>query len=328
MTQTATLLVLFSGLLGAREQKSLQYFANQRGLTVIAPAPTPVAPYPSYRPDFVVDLEGRLDEARTLASSLDEQQALVVLDAIERDLLRSPELPQAAFLLAERHRIAASVVRGQEDGSARHEELLVKARVLEGARAAAFGEPPDALIPEPPAVALHFSDVGARDVLELDGDAGAPDRQARPGLHHARVLRAGELVWAGFVSVTAGTPGERREIRLGVRPLLACSTEDLVHVDGRGASPRPAPGIACGRWLAVRRAFGRLEAAECSRSSCGAFQPVPDASEARPVLPDWAKPVIAGAGTAGVVLGLLWATGAFSPETPPGRTTFVYRGPP
>lgn len=328
MTQTATLLVLFSGLLSVSEQKSLAHFAKQRGLEVIAPAPTPVAPYSSYRGEFVADLEGRLDEARTLASSLDEEQALVVLDAVERDLLRSPELPQAAFLLAERHRIAADVVRSKPDGAARVAELVAKARVLEGARAAAFGETPDPAVAEPHPLALHFADLEARDLLELDGEGGPRQRQARPGLHHARVLRAGELVWAGFLDVSVGTPGERREIRLGVRPVVACSSEDLVGVEARGASPRTGPGIACGRWLAVRRAFGRLEVADCARSTCGAFQPVPDATEARPVLPDWAKPVIAGAGTAGIVLGLLWATGAFSQEPPPGRTTFVYRAPP
>jgi hypothetical protein len=327
MTQTATLLVLFSGLLNAHEQKSLAHFAKQRGLELIAPAPTPAAPYPRYRPDFVDDLEGRLDEARTLASSLDEERALVVLDGVERDLLRSPELPQAAFLLAERHRIAAGVARARPGGEARVAELLERARVLEGARAAAFGEPLEPLASAPPAVALHFADLDARDVPEVDGESGAQGRHARPGLHHVRVLRAGELVWAGFLEVAAGPPAERQEVRLGVRRLAACSGEDLVDVDGRGASPRPTPGVACPRWLAVRRAFGRLEVADCSRAHCGAFQPVPDASEARPVLPEWAKPVIAGAGTAGVVLGLLWATGAFSPETPPGRTTFVYRGP-
>jgi hypothetical protein len=328
MTQTATLLVLFSGLLTTHEQKSLAHFAKRRGTEVIAPAPTPAAPYPRYRADLVGDLEGRLDEARTLASSLDETQALVVLDALERDLLRSPELPQASFLLAERHRIAASVVRQQPDAATRVEALVAKARVLEGDRAAAFGEPAEPLLPESPAVALRFADVEARDVLELDGEPGAKERWARPGLHHVRVLRAGELVWAGFVDVAAASPGSRRELRLGVRPLAACSREDLTGVDARAASPIPPDGIACARWLAVRRAFGRLEVAECSRSTCGAFQPLPDATEARPTLPDWAKPVIAGAGTAGVVLGLLWAAGAFSPETPPGRTTFVYRGPP
>jgi hypothetical protein len=186
----------------------------------------------------------------------------------------------------------------------------------------------DAPIPERPVVALHFADLAARDRLELDGEPGGRDRKAQSGLHHVRVLRAGGLIWAGFLELAAGTSAPRREVKLGVRKLTACSHEDLAEVDGRGISPRATPGIACERWLAVRRAFGRLEAAECTFSSCGAFRPVPDAAEPRSVLPEWAKPVIAGAGTAGVVLGLLWATGAFSPDAPPGRTTFVYRGPP
>jgi hypothetical protein len=328
MTQTATLLVLFSGLLAAHEQRSLAHFAKRRGLELIAPAPTPAAPYPRYRPDFVNDLEGRLDEARTLASSLDEEQALVVLDALEHDLLRSPELPQASFLLAERHRIAASVVRQLPEGAARVEALVEKARALEGARAGAFGEPAEAPFLAEPVTRVRFADVGARDVLELDGEPGASERSLRPGLHHARVVRAGELVWAGFVDVPAASPSRQRELRLGVRPTTACSREDLAGVEGHAGAPRTPPGIECTRWLAVRRAFGRLEVADCSRSSCSAFQPVPNAEEARPTLPDWAKPVIAGAGTAGVVLGLLWATGAFSPGTAPERTTFVYRGPP
>jgi hypothetical protein len=328
MPQTATLLLLFSGLMTTHEQRAITHFASRRGFAVIAPAPTPVAPYPRYRPDLVSDLEGRLHEARTLASSLDEERALVVLDTLERELLRSPELPQAAFLLAERHRIAAAVVRARPGSEAQVEELLTRARALEGPRAPAFGAAPDPMLPEQPLAALHFADLTARDRLELDGQAGGPDREVRPGLHHVRVLRAGNLVWAGFVEVPAGGLVPRRELKLGVRKLSACSDEDLVGVDGRGVSPRVEPGITCARWLAVRRAFGRLEVAECAFSSCGTFHPVPSASETRNVLPEWAKPVIAGAGTAGVVLGLLWATGAFSPDSPPGRTTFVYRGPP
>jgi hypothetical protein len=326
MTQTATLLVLFSGLLSAQEQESLRHFTKRRGVEVIAPTPTPPAPYPRYRAEFVSDLEGRLDEARTLASSLDEERALVVLDALERDLLSAPELPQASFLLAEHHRVAASVVRHQPEGAARVEALLNGARALEGPRAAAFGEPAETTPAGAPPVPLRFGDVGTRDVLELDGEPGGKERSVRPGLHHARVLREGELVWAGFVEVGA-SPGQS-ELRLGVRPVTACSREDLVGVEARAGSLRPRPGIACARWFALRRAFGGLEVAECSRSNCGAFQRLPSVSEERPTLPEWAKPVIAGAGTAGVVLGLLWAAGAFSPETPPGRTTFVYRGPP
>src|SRR5688572_29954628 len=166
---------------------------------------------------MVIAIEGTNDEARTFASSLDEARALELLAAIERDLLQHPELPQAAWLMAERHRVTAAVRREQPDGARDAEELARRARVLEGERAAAFGEAGVDEASPPATVHVRFPELGPRDVLEIDGVRGGASVSIVPGEHQLRVLRNGELVWAGWPSL-----GSTPEARLGLRPVLAC----------------------------------------------------------------------------------------------------------
>jgi len=327
MTPLATLVVLLAGSLSSSERADLAAHAKRRHVDLVAPRPTPPSPYAPYRPDVVLDLEGRLDEARTLAASLDEERALAVLTALERAITRAPELPQSAFLMAERHRIEAELRRHQPGEQARSLSLTERATALEGPRAAAFGDGETTATAELPRVHFRVTDLGPRDALEVDGESGAADRSVVPGVHHARVLRNGELVWAGYVDLT----GERLDQaqRLGVRPVVPCSTEDFGRIDASGRAPRPETGVACARWFAVRRSLGQLEVSDCSRDQCGAFSPLSRESKAPgSPLPAWAGVAIAGVGTAATIFGVLWATGSLEADTPPDRTVFVYRGLP
>jgi len=321
MTQTATLLLFLAGELTQGERAALAEFSRQKQLTLVAPAPTPRASFPAYRQDLVLDLEGRLDEARTLASSLDEERALALLGTIERDLLAHAELPQAAWLLAEHHRIAADLRRAAPDGALAAAELDRRARALEGPRAASFGTE---LAPEPDGATLRVSikDLDSRDVLELDGTSGGADRTVTPGVHHARVLRGGELAFASFTTLSSAG-----DVTLGVRPLVACSTEDLGGVSLEGRTVRGTGGVRCARYVLARRAASRLEVATCTGGACTPFTPLKEPRDKTVAgLSPWAFAALATTGAVATILLTTWAAGGFEREQPPEKTVFVYGG--
>ncbi len=319
--QTATLLLLLAGDLTRGERVSLEEYARKRDISLVAPAPTPGAKYPAYRQELVLDLEGRLDEARTLASSLDAERALELLAAIGRDVTAHPELPQAAWLLAEHHRIAAEVRKAAADGSADIGALTRAANTLEGPRAAAFGAEAAAEQPAP-LVSVRIADLDARDVLELDGVGGGAERTLSPGTHQVRVLRGGELVFAGWVPL-----GTSAEVTLGVRPLAACSMEDLGAITVQGDRVQARPGVRCPRFVVARRSGGQLWAADCARSACTAFTPLTTTKlEASSGLAPWATAAIAGASALAAITLLAWATGSFEREPADEKTVFVYGG--
>jgi hypothetical protein len=321
MTQTATLLLLLAGAPTSGERRLLADFARQNHVAFVAPAPTPASSLPGYRGELVLDLEGRLDEARTLASSLDEEHALALLDAVERELLKHPELPQAAWLLAEHHRVEAEVRREDPEARARVTELRHAADALEGPRALAFGATDDGTSAGAAPANVTVRDLTARDSLEVDGQHGGAARLVAPGLHQVRVLRERELVFAAWQEL-----GSEPNVTLGVRPIAPCSDEDL-GVDVSGTAPRAHAPVACPDWFVARRAARGLELARCQASACGAFVPlVASAPEARP-FPAWATATLVGAGAIAAGFLAVWAAGGFEHEAAaPPKTVFVYGG--
>jgi hypothetical protein len=321
MTQTATLLLFLAGELTQGERSALDEFSRRKHLSLGAPAPTPRTPYPAYRHELVLDLEGRLDEARTLASSLDEDHALELLGAIERDLSAHPELPQAAWLLAEHHRIAADVRRAAPEGAPAAEQLDRQAHALEGARAAAFGTEPG-LAPASDTVRVVVRDLDPRDSLEIDGVTGKNDRSLEPGVHQARVLRGGELAFAGWATLTVSG-----EVALGVRPLVPCSSEDLGSVLLRGRVVSGTSGVRCPRFVIARREADQLEVADCTGSACSPFTPLKEPrSSSIGGLSPWAFAALTTTGVVAAMLLTTWAAGGFQREQPPDKTVFVYGG--
>jgi hypothetical protein len=322
MTQTATLLLLLAGAPTSAERRLLADFADHAHVTFVAPAPTPVAPYPAYRGDLVLDLEGRLDEARTLASSLDEEHALAVLATVERDLSNHPELPQAAWLMAEHHRIEAEARRDDPAASAEVVELSRAAVVLEGPRAPAFGVTSGAAELEPSLVTVTVRDLDARDRLEIDGQGGGPERELAPGVHQVRVLRERELVFASWERL-----GEHADVTLGVRPVATCSDEELAAADTNGTFVRVREPVACANWFVARRTSRGLEVARCGRSACGAFVALAEAPPKAAPFPPWATAALVGAGAVAAGFIAVWATGGFEHGSgAPPKTVFVYGG--
>jgi len=321
MTQTATLLLFLAGELTPGERSALDEFSRRKQLSLSAPAPTRRTPYPAYRHELVLELEGRLDEARTLASSLDEERALEQLRVIERDLTAHPELPQAAWLLAEHHRIAADLRRGTPEGARAAEELDRQAHALEGARAPAFGTEPGA-DSAGSTVRIVVQDLDSRDSLEIDGVGGGNERMLELGLHQARVLRGGELAFAGWTQVTAAGV-----VALGVRALIPCSSEDLDRLSLQGRIVSGTSGVRCPRYVLARRAGERLEVADCAGSACSPFAPLKEPrSSGTGGLSPWAFAALTTTGVVAAMLLTTWAAGGFQQERPPDKTVFVYGG--
>ncbi|HEX6272152.1 MAG TPA: hypothetical protein VFZ53_03905 [Polyangiaceae bacterium] len=331
MNQTVTLLLLLSGEATAADKRALATFqARERVILALPVAGVPTPPQ-VHSEDVSRRAEAALDEAQTLASSLDEERALGLLAEVERELLAHPELPQAAWLMAERHHVAADIHRKQPNGAEEAARLVASARALEGPRSTRFedaaGAPTASEDPNAPSpTRLSVRDLAPHDVLVLDGRAVVSGERVAPGRHHARVLRDSALAWSGWFDVPSG---ERVDKLLGVPERVACSKGDLARVTPGPRAPSAPSGVQCGRWVAVRRGVSGLEVSGCEGPRCTAFGPLLreqlPATAAAGIAP-WAAAALVGAATVGAA-SILIATGTFERERPPPTTVSVYRGP-
>src|SRR6185436_21040480 len=173
---------------------------------------------------------------------------------------------------------------------------------------------------EPPASRVRFVVGGLEpsDQVYWDGMPSAATLLTAPGEHHARVLRRGRAVWAGFVDVAA-SGGERS---LAVPPSAPCTLDELsgVALDG-GRALAPA-GVRCEHWaVARRRLYGGIEIATCEKSDCGPLLPWsrrdggdfsgPPQPARKPEWPAWASWALVGAGAVAIASIVLWQAGAF-----------------
>jgi hypothetical protein len=274
-------------------------------------------------------IEALLAAARTAIGALRTSEADSALSEAEALIRTHSELPQAAWLLAEHHALAAERVH-DEDGRASR-ELLIAAAVLEGERGEAFRDVvlPSADIEPPPEHELPLLGVYARDRVECDGLTVSNPLYVRPGEHHVRVLRAERLLWSGWVSIAE----EATSVDLSLPAPAPCSADDLSGTQNSERGPEPQPETRCADWAVARRHGTKLEVARCHAARCGAWQRV-EASRAphREKLPDspqgiprWLTYAAVGAGTA-LVAGLVLAqSGAFS-ASDSSRERWVYTG--
>lgn len=294
---------------------------------------------PSYDAALVDELEALLEEARTTPSTRGASPALERAEAL---LLEHPELPQAAWLLAERQAIeAGALVALDAAAAARRLELGKTAARLEGVRAATAGTPepgPDAPAPSEPVTSAPVPR-GARphdrvfiDGVEVSAEAGAPVTLA-PGRHHALVARGTVSVWAGWLRLEPGHVVQLPDVG------PACSAHDLADVGGGSEAPGPAPGVRCERWAVARpSSAGGIDVAECAAARCGPWQHagverfvgalvvLPPAREPeRGEWPGWATWSLVGAGALAATGLVLWQVGAFHGGS--RETEFVFTGP-
>jgi hypothetical protein len=288
---------------------------------------------PGYDAALADEIEALLEEARTLPAATGTPDALQRVEAL---LLAHPELPQAAWLLAECYAIEAhALAAGGDATAARRRELGSMALGLEGVRAAAVGvapSPPDAAAPArvPAPLGPRPHDRVFIDGVPLDTNGASPT--LAPGRHHARLTRGALPVWSGWLTLAAGRAEPLPD------PAPPCSAVDLADVGAGSAAPEPAPGVRCERWAVARASLrGGVDLAECQGSRCDPWQhagatrrdATPRALDAaepeRGAWPAWATWGLIGAGALAATGVVLWQAGAFERDVP--STEFVFTGP-
>jgi hypothetical protein len=275
-------------------------------------------------------VEKELTSARDALTRLDADATEDAL-ARARALLRAhPELPQAAWLLAEVERgWSARWMRISPLDPERAARAWQRAAALDGGRAAGIGETDHPKLPD---VAVTFTADGDRDLtLLVDGaEISLGTKQVSPGEHAVVTMRRGRILWANWVSFA-----DRETVHVPSFPPVDCSTDDLdsVRLQKRSID---AKGVSCGGWIAATPWSGSaIRVAECEGERCGPWVIWQTrASSLAPVLPPrrpghkktspWiavAAVVLAAAMVTGITLV---AAGVF--DSPPHETRFVGGG--
>lgn len=321
------------------EQAALDDWAREHRVRLVAP--TSETASAEYTPETVAELERLLEAAHHAVRALDPL-APARLEHLRSRLMQHPELPQAAWLEAERRRLAAelearSVLAAPHEaqpasapGGALDAPSPEPASALEGPSAPAFGDRSSAGLdtgPASPPVRLELSGARAADALYVDGARVDGVAAVAPGLHLVQVYRHGRLRQGAWLELR----GEHH--RITAPPIAPCSRADLTGASDLGARPHPGADAECPSWLAARAApRGGVEIARCTPAGCDAWSPSsrpplrvarPPALE-RPGLPGWTPWVLAGAGLALASGFVLWQTGALERER---SREFSFTGP-
>jgi hypothetical protein len=334
----ATPVVWIAPARSADDRRALDAWASARGMHLADPVD---AGAPAIAVDRAVadKVEAELDRARDAIAAQETEGAERALARAAALLHGHPELPQAAWLMAEVHRQwSARWNRLEPRDRARADAAWQRAAALDGGRVAGVGE---TLAPVPPSVrarlALDDAPAGARALL--DGvPVTAGDLTLPAGEHQLTVTDGGLVRYASWVGVAEGTL-----LRVAIPPPPACSTGDL----GRAREAEPgelrAPGVRCESWVAALPAAaparpGTLRVAVCSGAACGplvewrlgglALVPTPTeggGASAPQGWPTWATVTIFGAGVVASMAIALVATGAFE-KTQGTESRFVNGG--
>jgi hypothetical protein len=275
-------------------------------------------------------VESLLSEARAAIDALDAEGAERALAEATRRLEATPP-PQAAWLMAEVHRLDAERLAETDPHAAR--AALTRAIELGGPRAPsldlqASGAPP---LLEPAGAPVRLLGLGSSDRLFVDGVERQPSRLPS-GRHHVRVLRREREIYSRWVQLTAPTTS----VRLRTPP--PCSDADLAGARIEGGRAAGAEGTHCPNWVLARPAGDAVEIARCRGSRCGTLLPwhhddgvifrppaqlPPDDGGGFPAWLTWTLAGVASVAATGVVL---WQAGTFD-EPAPGETRFQFTPP-
>ena len=172
----------------------LQTWASARGLRLVAPSEGGQRAI-AVDPAIATRVEEDLRVAREMTTQHDADRAERSLARAEALLRAHPELPQAAWLLAEVERgWAARFFQLEPRDAERAARHWRAAAALDGGRAAGVGEPQVAIDPPAP---FSIDASGAAMEMSWDGDpitTGA--HEARPGMHQLVAKAGGDVVFA------------------------------------------------------------------------------------------------------------------------------------
>jgi hypothetical protein len=280
--------------------------------------------------DVSAQAEALLARASTALSALREAEARTALTQTKRLLHAHPELPEAAWLMAEQHILSSELAAARGDGD--NAWLRTAALALEGPRAEPFreGSPAHDAAPAPKQLQASIAGLSNRERVEWDGRLRHTSFATVAGEHRLRVLRGDRVVWAGWVLVNEARP--RVEIEL--LPIAPCSSEDFEGTFLTAAGPVAAAGVRCPVWAVASPANDGLRIALCHASRCGSLHaPARSGDPFRPPaqpfvaasFPRWALWAAASVGAAAAASVVLWQAGAFS-EAPPARERWIYEG--
>lgn len=321
-----------------QQQEVLDAWADSRNLLLQPPVTTAQSGLGNYDAALVSHIEDLLEQARLSAGSLAEDLASEQLAQAEQIIYGHAELPQAGYLLAE---VASQLSRlAETQGLLRLAEIQrQRAITLEGSRARAYTDHAEVqTTTRTQSSPNESSSVMVRglkgtDLLEWDGAVQASHQfTTTVGEHHARVLREGIVVWAGFVLVHRGLPSIAVEVP-APRP---CSASDLAGVHLTRDRVVVEEAVECPLWAIARPAAGPgIKVALCRYRECGPLLEwqrgfgkalAPPLHRPHPFRwPSWAGYVAAGLGAAAATTLVLWQTGAFD-EPEPGPTTWRFGG--
>lgn len=331
MSQVIVLLWYGTNALNPTYESHLHAWAAARQAQLQAPIESTSA---SYDPALVTETERLIEDARIALGALDPDSALAKLTEAEQLLLKRPDLPQSAWLLAEVLKLRADALSDDPAHESEVQELRRQVLGLGGQREAAYATEAG-LGGRPPSRARRVIGLLPRDELEVDGRPASGRIDVSAGLHQMRVLRRDRAVWAGWVTVHP----KATRVYVSPPPVEPCSLDDLSATDVTATSVRPEPGTHCQRWAVARPApgggvrGGGIEVASCRRESCGpfltwrysapkvSFSSHPHASR----WPAWASYLALGVIAATATGVVLWQAGAFE-SPPPGQTYWVYEG--
>jgi hypothetical protein len=310
-------------------RKALDEWAHARGVRLVAPAIGHGAAIPI---DMTIadDVEDALAHAKDAIASLETDNAERALVHAESLLRAHPELPNAAWLMAEVFRgWAARFQRLDPIDVERAQEMRARASSFDGGRAAGVGEIATAA---PKRVHGHLMIDDASAVIWIDGVEAKPgDLELAAGEHAIAITRDGIVVWADWISFHDGT-----DLRLFAPSAPACSNDDFARID-RDANSVTPQGVRCARWVAVfpEEQTSTIRVATCERNACGPLvewrvlsyaQESHDtnAADSNSAWPAWVKWSIAGVCVVAAGTTALIASGAF--KTRPTETHFVNGG--
>jgi hypothetical protein len=283
---------------------------------------------------LAADVEALLDRAHDAIAARDADGTDSAVSAAESALRAHPELPQAAWLMAEVERTRSTRWRriAPVDAEAA-ERAWLRAEALDGGRTAGLAE--ESAEGHAAAATMTIESVPDGTVAWLDGASvtdvsGIP---TRAGPHVLAVTLAplgsgpGAVLWAGWVDLPAGPS----RVSVAAGGTIPCSSSDLARASlaGEGVS---AGAVRCEQWIAVTvsATSNAIRVARCGRGACGPlleWNPLPAWSwsppPARPAggWPAWATWGIVGAGAAVVAGAIVVASGAL--QAPSTETHFV-----
>ncbi len=314
----------------AREARSaLERWARTRGLRLVTATSHPTAAIPVDM-DVADSVEAELGRAHDATTADDADGADRALAHAEGLLRVHPELPNAAWLMAEVHRSWSTRWSRLPPSDPERASLeWQRGAALDGGRSAGVGE----------RAAPREGDIDAALAIAGDGQAlldgrpasAGPLRVAR-GEHQLVVEHAGRVLWAEWVSFAPSAT-----VRVAVPEPVPCSSEDLARATIQGGAVH-ANSVRCGAWVAVGEGSraGSLLVATCEGGTCGTAlewssglpssgPPPGDGVAPAHHWPTWATWTLVGAGVALTAVGVtLAATGAF--HSSPSEVQFVSNG--